>query len=91
MFESVTKAVLAHKQVVIAAVALSGLVAYMLPGNMFATAQNGQGPPPINIDTPGASVFVDPGEHVYIVTPGAIVNVFPGESVEVITRGGLVG
>jgi hypothetical protein len=39
MFDSVIRAVLGHKQVVIVAVALTGLAAYIVPGNMFATAQ----------------------------------------------------
>ncbi len=38
MFESVLGAVLAHKQIVIAAIAISGLVVYAFPYNML-TAQ----------------------------------------------------
>jgi hypothetical protein len=51
MFETVIKAVLAHKQIVIAAVALSALGAYMIPGNFFAATA--QVPP----DTPGGPDF----------------------------------
>jgi hypothetical protein len=40
MFESITRAVLAHKQIVIAAVAIAGLGIYMFPSSMFAAAQN---------------------------------------------------
>ena len=54
MFGSIVSAVLAHKQIVIAAIAVTGLIAYSLPSNTLAYAQNiffpGQGPPPVNID-----------------------------------------
>ena len=40
MFESITRAVLAHKQIVIAAVAITGLIIYAFPSSMLAAAQN---------------------------------------------------
>ena len=40
MFENITSAVKAHKNIVIAAIAVSGLIAYSLPGNMIAYAQS---------------------------------------------------
>jgi hypothetical protein len=39
MFESVISAVLAHKHVVIAAIAITGLTIFSLPSNMRADAQ----------------------------------------------------
>jgi hypothetical protein len=39
MFESITRAVLAHKQIVIVAVAIAGLAIYMFPSSMLAAAQ----------------------------------------------------
>jgi hypothetical protein len=39
MFESITRAVLAHKQIVIAAIAITGLVIYSFPSGMIAAAQ----------------------------------------------------
>jgi hypothetical protein len=55
MLESVIRAMLADKQVIIGAVAITVLLAYMLPGNMFAFAQVPPTPPddstpPIIID-----------------------------------------
>ena len=41
MFGSILVAVLAHKQVVIAAVAVTGLVMYAFPYNMMASANHG--------------------------------------------------
>jgi hypothetical protein len=73
MFESAKKAVLAHKHVVIAAIAVTGLVAYVLPGNMFATAQNG-----VSVGTDGVTVDVSDG-NVYVVTPGVSVSVTDGQ------------
>ena len=40
MFGSIVSAVLAHKQIVIAAIAVTGLIAYSLPSNTLAYAQN---------------------------------------------------
>jgi hypothetical protein len=40
MFESILGAVLAHKQIVIAAIAISGLVVYAFPYNMVAQADH---------------------------------------------------
>ena len=39
MFESITRAVLAHKQIVIAAIAVTGLAIYAFPTSMIASAQ----------------------------------------------------
>jgi hypothetical protein len=39
MFESITRAVLAHKQIVIAAIAITGLALYAFPSTMLAAAQ----------------------------------------------------
>lgn len=39
MFKSITSAVLAHKQIVIAAIAITGLAMYAFPGNIIAAAQ----------------------------------------------------
>jgi hypothetical protein len=55
MFKRITRAVLAHKQVFIAAIAISGLIGYSLPGSsIFANAQLPDFIrnliPPINID-----------------------------------------
>ena len=40
MFENITNAVNAHKQIVIAAIAITGLIAYSFPTNMLAQAQD---------------------------------------------------
>jgi hypothetical protein len=40
MFKSILGAVLAHKQIAIAAIAISGLVVYAFPYNMFAQADH---------------------------------------------------
>jgi hypothetical protein len=40
MFESILGAVLAHKQIFIAAIAISGLVVYAFPYNMLAQADH---------------------------------------------------
>jgi hypothetical protein len=39
MFKSITSAVLAHKQIVIAAIAITGLAMYAFPSNILAAAQ----------------------------------------------------
>jgi hypothetical protein len=39
MFKSITSAVLAHKQIVIAAIAITGLAMYAFPGTILAAAQ----------------------------------------------------
>jgi hypothetical protein len=39
MFESITRSVLAHKQIVIAAVAITGLAIYAFPSSLLAAAQ----------------------------------------------------
>ena len=40
MFESITEAILRHKQVVIAAIAITALAGYVVPLNQFAMAQD---------------------------------------------------
>ena len=40
MFKTILGAVLAHKQIAIAAIAISGLVVYAFPYNMFAQADH---------------------------------------------------
>jgi hypothetical protein len=40
MFETITNTVKAHKQIVIAAIAITGLISYSLPTNMLASAQS---------------------------------------------------
>jgi hypothetical protein len=39
MFKSITSAVLAHKQIVIAAIAITGLAMYAFPSTILAAAQ----------------------------------------------------
>jgi len=41
MFESVTEAILRHKQAVFAALAITALAGYVVPLNQFAWAQDG--------------------------------------------------
>jgi hypothetical protein len=74
MFKSITTAVLAHKQIVIAAIAITGLVVYAFPGNMLAAAQtlvdrtieipclpycNIAAPNPIDISTPAGDIHIE--------------------------------
>jgi hypothetical protein len=40
MFENITSALKAHKQIVIAAIAITGLITYSLPTNFLASAQS---------------------------------------------------
>jgi hypothetical protein len=40
MFETITSAIIAHKQIVIAAIAITGLIGYSIPNNMLASAQS---------------------------------------------------
>jgi hypothetical protein len=49
MFESITRAVKAHKHLAIAAIAVTVLVSYSLPSNMVASAQNFLFPPTDNL------------------------------------------
>jgi hypothetical protein len=70
MFELIVRAVLAHKQVVIAAVAFAGLVGYISP-LPNAIAQNFFGPP-VNLSVNTRNAYVSVFDQTLSVqTPGA--------------------
>ena len=69
MFESITRAVLTHKQVVIAAVAFAGLIGYLSP-LPNAIAQTFFGPPVnLSVNTPNAYVRIF-DQTLAVNTPG---------------------
>ncbi|HKG71932.1 MAG TPA: hypothetical protein VKA87_08535, partial [Nitrososphaeraceae archaeon] len=61
MFETITSAIIAHKQILIAAIAITGLITYSVPTNMLASAQSFFFPdiPGLPGNTPGLPVDID--------------------------------
>jgi hypothetical protein len=70
MFDSIVRAVLAHKEIVIAATAFAVLTGYLSTAFPNATAQ------PINLGT--INVVVTPDGDVFIRFDDSYVNVFDG-------------
>ena len=85
MFESIKRAVVAHKQIVIAAVAIAALVGYVSPlpnaiAQIFGPPTNLPGSPNlpnVTVNTPNAYVRVF-DQTVQVNTPGASLNLHFG-------------
>ena len=78
MFESIKRAVVAHKQIVIAAVAIAALVGYVSPlPNAIAQIFGPPNVPNVNVNTPNAYVRVF-DQTVQVSTPGASLNLHFG-------------